>query len=375
VTLIDSTPLRGFTIGVTADRRWEEQAELLRRRGAAVTHGPSIRTLPLGDDAALAEATQRVIEDPPDVLIANTGIGMRAWFAAAETWGIGDALLGALSETHIVARGPKASASIHQAGLAVAAKASSERLDEVLTLLDTINIAGASVAFQLHGAPSPDVIAHLEARQANVIAVPVYQWRMPDDTAPALRLIHATIARKISAVTFTAAPAIANLAIIADDDGVLADLVDAFNSDVAMTCVGPVCAEAAHVIGVPDPLVPERFRLGPMIRILADRLTDSVPSFELAGTTVSLVGVTLRVGDDAIDLTDGEAALLQRLALRPGVIVAKHTLMTEIWPDAHDEHVVEAAAARLRKRLGDLGVAVQAVPRRGYRLNGDVTAV
>ena len=39
--------LEGFTVGITADRRWEEQAALLERRGARVVHGPAIRTLPL----------------------------------------------------------------------------------------------------------------------------------------------------------------------------------------------------------------------------------------------------------------------------------------------------------------------------------------
>ena len=46
-------PLEGYCIGITADRRWEEQAELLRRRGATVMHGPSIRTLPMGADDEL----------------------------------------------------------------------------------------------------------------------------------------------------------------------------------------------------------------------------------------------------------------------------------------------------------------------------------
>jgi uroporphyrinogen-III synthase len=40
-------PLTGFTVGVTADRRWNEQAALFERRGATVLHGPTIRTLPL----------------------------------------------------------------------------------------------------------------------------------------------------------------------------------------------------------------------------------------------------------------------------------------------------------------------------------------
>lgn len=58
-------------------------------------------------------------------LFANTRIGMRAWFAAAESWGIGEALLGALSETEILARGPKASAAVYQAGLHVSGRATS----------------------------------------------------------------------------------------------------------------------------------------------------------------------------------------------------------------------------------------------------------
>ena len=49
--------LDGFAIGVTADRRWEEQAELLMRRGARVVHGPTIRTIPLVADVGIRVAT------------------------------------------------------------------------------------------------------------------------------------------------------------------------------------------------------------------------------------------------------------------------------------------------------------------------------
>src|SRR3954466_3575470 len=79
-------PLHGYCIGVTADRRWEEQAELLKRRGATVLHGPSIRTLPVGADEELRATTERLIARPPEYFIANTGIGVRSWMAAAESW-------------------------------------------------------------------------------------------------------------------------------------------------------------------------------------------------------------------------------------------------------------------------------------------------
>ena len=124
--------LDGFTIGVTADRRWEEQASLFERRGAAVQHGPTIRTLPLGAEERLRVATTDVMDRPPRFLIANTGIGIRSWFAAAESWGLDDELRDALVATAIYARGPKASAAVHAHGLEVVAKGRSERLAEAV---------------------------------------------------------------------------------------------------------------------------------------------------------------------------------------------------------------------------------------------------
>ena len=38
-------PLAGFTVAITADRHWEETADLLRGRGAIVVHAPTVRTV------------------------------------------------------------------------------------------------------------------------------------------------------------------------------------------------------------------------------------------------------------------------------------------------------------------------------------------
>src|SRR5437763_6727738 len=108
IALVDD-PLHGYCIGVTADRRWEEQAELLKRRGATVLHGPSIRTLPVGADDELRATTELLIPRPPDFFLANTGIGVRSWMAAADSWALGTDLLRALAGARIYARGAKAS--------------------------------------------------------------------------------------------------------------------------------------------------------------------------------------------------------------------------------------------------------------------------
>src|SRR5207302_11070302 len=45
--------LAGRLVGVTADRRWRAQADLLGNLGAKVVHGPTLRTVDLSGDEAL----------------------------------------------------------------------------------------------------------------------------------------------------------------------------------------------------------------------------------------------------------------------------------------------------------------------------------
>ncbi|PWS47255.1 uroporphyrinogen-III synthase, partial [Streptomyces sp. ZEA17I] len=105
-------PLAGFTVGVTAARRGEEQATLLKRRGAAVQHAPALRIVPPAEDNELRDTTQELIDHAPDVVVATTAIGFRGWVEAAHGWGLGDALLERLRGAELLARGPEAEAAV-----------------------------------------------------------------------------------------------------------------------------------------------------------------------------------------------------------------------------------------------------------------------
>jgi uroporphyrinogen-III synthase len=366
--------LDGFTIGITADRRWEEQAELLGRRGASVVHGPSIKTLPLGDAQPLRDATQRIIEQPPDVVIANTGIGVRAWLAAAESWGLGDALIGALSEARLVARGPKASAALHTSGLNIAERAVTERLEEVIDMILARPVKGITVAFQMHGEPTPQATSRLVEAGATIVEIPVYSWRLPDDLRPALRLIDMIVSHRVHAVTFTSAPAARNLFMIAAEHGLDTRLARALSGPVAAVSVGPVCSEGLTEAGVTAIVQPERFRLGPMVRALTEHLELQSFTLEWLERKVRVSGRLVIDGDQRIELSETEAAVLGHLVSRLGSVVPKAELALAAWtPDASgarvDDHVVEMAMTRLRKRLGPLAGAIRAIPRRGYLLD------
>ncbi|MGI8686339.1 MAG: uroporphyrinogen-III synthase [Acidimicrobiales bacterium] len=366
-------PLEGYTVGVTADRRWEDQAELLRRRGARVLHGPSIATQYLASDEALRKATASVAAKPPDYLVATTGIGMRAWLEAAQAWGMGEALLAALGPARIVARGPKSAGAVQAAGLSVWKSSPNERLDQLLPLLLAEDLAGKRVAVQEAGAEAADITLALRGDGADVVEVPVYRWRMPDDTGPALRLVDAACDGRVDAVTFTSAPAVQNLFAVAANHNRDQHLRRAFNSGgLVAACVGAVCAGVARDEGIDAPVEPPVGRLGLMIRALSDRFEDRRRTLMLAGTEVVVQGFAVQIGDRTLEMPPLEQAVFTLLANRPGVVVSRPVLLQKLWGSSTaDPHLLEATITRLRRRLGPCGAALRPCPGRGYRL--DVT--
>lgn len=363
-------PLVGYRVAVTADRRAAGLAELLRRRGAEVLLAPTIATEHLTAEAGVLAATSDVATRPPDLVVANTAIGMRAWAEAAEAAGLDTPLLDALRRSTVIARGPKAAGACHALGVPVAHVVEAERLDGVVDLLLARGVRGRRVVFQRHGEVSPGFIARLRSAGADVVEVPVYSHGLPGDVGPAKRLLGQITGRRLHAVTFTSAPALDNLFTLAEQEGTLDGVVAAFNSGVVAACVGPVCAEAGRARGIADPVYPARGRLGLLVRELCERLAGERHSFEVGGTEIALQGAVLMAGGTRVSLSQREAEVLAVLAARPGATVSRAVLLRRVWPAGADDHVVEVTVGRLRQRLNQSPVRIAMVPSRGYRLTG-----
>jgi DNA-binding response OmpR family regulator len=69
-----------------------------------------------------------------------------------------------------------------------------------------------------------------------------------------------------------------------------------------------------------------------------------------------------------LDLTRTEFDLLLALARKPGHVLTKQQLLTEVWGyDAYDTHLVEVHVSALRRKLGDRGAQlIQTVRGVGY---------
>jgi uroporphyrinogen-III synthase len=362
-------PLAGYTVAVTADRRREEQVELLRRRGASVIEGPSIRTEPLGDDVAFRAAVDSLVSEPPEIAVLLTGLGVRSLLGAAESIGMGEAVHAALDRAEVYTRGPKATGAAITAGFEVTWRTVGERSVEIIDALVERAAAGARIAVLRDGDARAVTADALRERGADVVDVPVYRWSMPDDVLAAHRLVDAVVGGTVDAVTFTSAPGLRNLIAIAEELGLREALLDALNGRVLPVCIGPVCAESAEALGIERPLTPHRARLGAMVLVLAAELAARARHWTIEDVELTLQGALARVGQDDVFLTDRERAVLHALADAGGAVVAKDSLLRRVWGDADaDAHAVEVTVGRLRRRLGRAGGVVQTVPRRGYRL-------
>ncbi|HEU5107194.1 MAG TPA: uroporphyrinogen-III synthase [Micromonosporaceae bacterium] len=364
-------PLAGYTVGVTAARRADELGALLERRGATVLHGPAIRIIPLADDSELLRTTRGLLTGPVDVAVATTGIGFRGWMEAAEGWGLGDELRGALGRARVLARGPKAKGAIRAAGLVEHWSPESEASAELLAYLVESGVDGKRIVVQLHGEPLPEFVDTLRAAGADVVEISVYRWTGPADPAPLERLLDSVLAGQVDALSFTSAPAAASVLRVAEQGGRLDELAGLLRSRVLVACVGSITAGPLSRNGIPV-IQPVRARIGALARELSVALPARAIRLPVGGKALELRGQAVVVDGVLRAVPPAPMAVLRALAESPGHVLSRRTLLGVLRrhsgrTEPVDEHAVETAIGRLRAALGEPRL-VQTVVKRGYRL-------
>jgi uroporphyrinogen-III synthase len=359
--------LDGFRIGVTSDRRSEDLIDAFERRGATVLHAPTLRIANASQDDPIIDDTRAVIARRPDVLLATTGYGIRRWFEVADAAGLGDALTDSLSSARILVRGPKARGGIRAAGLNDVGMSDVETTAALVTKALAEIEPGATIAVQLHGYTDESQLDRLRERHT-VLTVAPYRWTMVGGGNERVhRLIEASCARQLDAVTFTSAPSVDALLIAAEGLGLLDELVDALRSDVLAAAVGPVTAAPLIACGI-TPIQPERFRMGALIRLVCEYLeTSRVSRISTLRGELELRGQVAAIGGRRVTLPPTSLLLLRQLMATPGTVMSR-TELAGALPGIQDDHAMEVAVSRLRQVLGVPGL-VATVVKRGYRLD------
>lgn len=363
--------LGGHRVGITADRRAEEQGELLRRMGAQVVFGPVLRTLPLADDTPMREATEALLDAPPDMVLLTTGIGVRSWVGAAETWGLADRLVELLTNVPVYARGPKAYAAALSLGVPVWRREPTERLEAMIDAITTEGVAGKHIAIQLYGNDAPWAVKALDEAGARVTAVPIYRWVPPDDEGPARRLVREALDGQLTVMTFTSPSAVVSTCRIAEAEQSLDALLEVYNTRVIAACVGPVTEAAARDRGMKVACAPAVGRLGLLVRALAAAVRERHVHLQTPQGEVLLQGNLVVSNDAQVLLPDRERQVLAVLARRPGVVTSRATIEREVWRSDDEDRALDAVLSRLRRHLLPTGLQIVTRVRRGYQLLGE----
>lgn len=257
--------LAGKTIGITASRKADEQAAAFERSGARTLLAPTVRIVPVESDSALLTSTTEIIVNPPQMLLVTTGYGLNGWVSAARARGLEPQLLAALDGAEILVRGAKGRGAVRALGWQDAGMAVEERTSALVDLALKRGVAGQHVVIQQHGSPDRTQEERLVSAGATVSAVVPHRWEPPLEPERVEHLITETLAGRVHAITFTAAPAVTALLETARATGRLEPLVQKLKTTVLAASVGPVTSEPLEAEGI-TPLAPERYRLGALVK-------------------------------------------------------------------------------------------------------------
>ncbi len=274
----DASSLAGVRVAVFEARMAALTADLVRKYGGVPLAAPALREVPLGASPALTAFVDGLINNEFDVVIFETGAGVRYLTQAIETLISRETWLEGLTRTRVVARGPKPAVALRELPARVDLLVPEPNTwRQTLALLDSrLPVKGLRVALQEYGKPNLDLVEGLQGRGATVTRVPVYRWALPEDLEPLRSVIVEIAERRVEAALFTSAQQVEHLLLVAGQEGREADLRTAFSSHTVVASIGPTTSEALRASGIPVDLEPQPPKLGRLVSLLASRWLNLV---------------------------------------------------------------------------------------------------
>jgi uroporphyrinogen-III synthase len=265
----------GLRVLALESRREREMATLIRAHGGEARVAPSMREVPLESNTMAAGFAEALVRGEFDLVVLLTGVGTRVLLEVVErTQGSRDAFVAALGRVRVAVRGPKPLAVLRELGLTpwvVAPEPNTWR--ELLAAIDAaidVSLAGRRVAVQEYGTSNPELLDGLAARGARVMAVPVYQWALPEDIGPLEDACRALATNQVDVALFTTATQVVHLLQVAERMGA-ADSVRSALGRVVVASIGPTTSEELRGNGIPVDMEPSHPKMGLLVREAAER--------------------------------------------------------------------------------------------------------
>lgn len=265
----------GLHVAAFESRHAEEMATLISRYGGVPRVAPSMQEVPLEENSAAFEFGERLIQGRFDAVIFMTGVGTETLIRVLEGRHPREQIVAALSQTVVVARGPKSVRVLKELDVPIAITLPDPHTWQMLVeVLDEhpggFKLEGSRVAIQEYGAANEDLLQELARRGAQVFRVPVYRWALPEDLNPLRSVLSAIIEARARVVLFTNAVQADHVMLVAAAEGIQEQLLQAFRRAVVCS-VGPTCSEGLRHHHIQVDVEPEQHKMGGLIYEAASR--------------------------------------------------------------------------------------------------------
>lgn len=255
---------QGKRVVAFESRRASEIAQLIRLNGGDPFVAPSMREVPLEQNQPAFDFAERLFAGQFDMMILLTGVGTRYLAKLLESKYPPERFPEALRHLTMVVRGPKPAAVLREWDVPIALFAAEPNTwREVLDV--TAGRPEKNIAVQEYGRSNGELISALQQRGASVATVPVYQWQLPEDTAPLREAIRRTIAGEFVASLFTTGVQIQHALEVAEEEGVSQEFKDALHH-TKICSIGPTCTEALNDAGFNPAMEPSHPKMGLLVR-------------------------------------------------------------------------------------------------------------
>jgi uroporphyrinogen-III synthase len=258
----------GRTVLSFESRRSAEIATLIENCGGRALVAPATREVPAAGSADVSRFASALLEAKLDLVIFLTGVGTRALARAIEPFCSREKFVSSLSRVPVLARGPKPIAALKELGVPIVWNVPEPNTwREILQVLDVnqVPLEGRRVAVQEYGIPSKDLVQGLQERGAEVLAVHVYDWALPEEITPLRNAIEALIANRVDVVLFTAAVQVHHLLQVAEEMSSKDSLLAALGK-IKIASIGPVTSQALAEYGIRASLEPTHPKMGLLVR-------------------------------------------------------------------------------------------------------------
>ena len=263
----------GLSVASFESRMATEITRLIEHHGGRPFVAPALRELPIRDNPTVLQFGTRLLAGQVDMLILMTGIGTTTLFEIIRSHHPMPSIMEGLSQTTIVARGPKPVAALKALGIipTLTVPEPNTWTEAVATLDEYRPVRGLRVAVQEYGVSNPDLLNAMRQRGAEVFPVPIYRWALPEDKGPLKQVLGGIMAGGIEVMLITNAAQIDHVMQLLEEEDATAQFKLACKKMVVAS-IGPTASERLRHHGLPIDFEPSHPKMGILVKEISEQI-------------------------------------------------------------------------------------------------------